>query len=158
MAFSYLTPKEETQQQQQLQAWEKELSQISQRLLWITKQRLFALHILRTDGPWIREYYSLRKRKTFGEALRYECKLRGGCCERDCGCCSKPRQASSSSGWQRKEAKTPSHCTINCGCCIRNRGFHKPDASVIKNDLSRLATERTAATVRIWVLKEGKKR
>lgn len=59
------------------------------------------------------------------ESLREEqCIVAGGCCERKCGCCDKPRQT--------KDGKTTkhydeleqlydnySHCTEDCGCCLR---------------------------------------
>lgn len=45
------------------------------------------------------------------------CKARGGCCKRKCQCCSKAR------GLSVEGRLIYTHCTLYCGCCIRDRGF-----------------------------------
>lgn len=50
------------------------------------------------------------------EELVEDCKGRGGCCARECGCCEK-RQATP--GY----TKGIGHCSVTCGCCIETRGF-----------------------------------
>lgn len=47
-----------------------------------------------------------------------DCKARGGCCSRDCGCCTDPERAKTSAG-----PLGIGHCTLRCGCCKKSRGF-----------------------------------
>ncbi|KAJ5601146.1 hypothetical protein N7510_010680 [Penicillium lagena] len=47
--------------------------------------------------------------------LREDCVGRGGCCGRNCGCCSNRQNI------LRKFAI--GHCTVECSCCERARGF-----------------------------------
>lgn len=68
--------------------------------------------------PARRAYFSARRdpRWHLSNAwLRRECALRGGCCGRKCGCCEKPPPSSRLKGW--------GHCTAQCKCCYRARGF-----------------------------------
>jgi hypothetical protein len=73
------------------------------------------------DGPWYME--------------RIRCKIRGGCCERECGCCEKPRRTmagKTTKCWNIFYGSFDflSHCSEECGCCRRERGFK----SVVRND------------------------
>jgi hypothetical protein len=47
--------------------------------------------------------------------LRNDCIRRGGCCGRSCQCCEKPPGSNRLKGW--------GHCTLECACCNRFRGF-----------------------------------
>jgi len=47
-------------------------------------------------------------------SLRLDCKARGGCCGRDCGCCSD----------HINKPGSPGHCTVDCYCCEQARGFY----------------------------------
>lgn len=59
------------------------------------------------------------KPKQLWNIERTYCRLRGGCCARDCGCCER--------SWHT--IRDPSgkirymHCTGSCGCCTRHRGY-----------------------------------
>lgn len=48
--------------------------------------------------------------------LREDCAGRGGCCERDCGCCPKRRE-------RPGRNLAAGHCTVECSCCEKVRGF-----------------------------------
>lgn len=48
------------------------------------------------------------------DKLVEHCQGEGGCCARNCGCCSKPRG---------KKIQHYGHCTLECACCRRARGF-----------------------------------
>lgn len=51
--------------------------------------------------------------------LQQDCRGRGGCCARDCGCYNRTRATSSSRmAWN----KGYGHCTSACSCCIRTLG------------------------------------
>lgn len=67
------------------------------------------------------------KPKQLWNIERTYCRLRGGCCARDCGCCER--------SWNT--IRVPSgkirymHCTGSCGCCTRHRGYSS--SSVVVN-------------------------
>jgi hypothetical protein len=61
--------------------------------------------------------------------LRNDCARRGGCCGRSCKCCGeKPPVQGRLRGW--------GHCTTECGCCNRIRGFDlkKEDKKLFQPD------------------------
>lgn len=68
--------------------------------------------------PFKAEYDSLRQDPSW--YMRYElvqdCKSRGGCCGRACGCCAQRHLSSN-------ETKGIGHCTWDCYCCVYYRGF-----------------------------------
>lgn len=47
-----------------------------------------------------------------------DCVNRGGCCNRDCGCCVSHERETSSLG-----GLGIGHCAVECGCCSKARGF-----------------------------------
>ena len=59
------------------------------------------------------------------KSLRKEqCMVAGGCCERKCGCCYKPRQTKDGKTTKHYDELKQSynnyaHCTEDCGCCLR---------------------------------------
>jgi hypothetical protein len=76
--------------------------------------------IIGTSGPLQRAFELWRSNPLWymHPILVEDCKSRGGCCGRDCGCCLDAQRANSSAG-----ALGVGHCTLDCGCCIRSRGF-----------------------------------
>ncbi|KAK2762235.1 hypothetical protein FQN54_001245 [Arachnomyces sp. PD_36] len=57
-----------------------------------------------------------------------QCARLGGCCGRGCNCCRQPLREYMLPGDTRgKKSAIYGHCTVDCGCCIRDRGFYKPD-------------------------------
>ncbi|CAG8340514.1 unnamed protein product [Penicillium salamii] len=60
---------------------------------------------LRQDTTWY-----LRKE------LVEDCKKRGGCCSRSCGCCENRHE-------RAVRVKGLGHCTTGCACCVSERGF-----------------------------------
>ena len=63
------------------------------------------------------EYDSLRQDPSWymRDELVQDCKDRGGCCSRACGCCAQRHLS--------PETKGLGHCTWDCHCCIYYRGF-----------------------------------
>ena len=58
------------------------------------------------------------------------CGIRGGCCGRQCNCCSKPRRTAageSRSYWtlRREDIDNHAHCSEECGCCRQYWGFSR---------------------------------
>lgn len=76
--------------------------------------------IIGNSGPLQRAFELWRSNSLWymHPILVEDCKSRGGCCGRDCGCCLDAQRANSSAG-----ALGVGHCTLECGCCIRSRGF-----------------------------------
>ncbi|KAL1969003.1 hypothetical protein VTN77DRAFT_837 [Rasamsonia byssochlamydoides] len=103
------------------------------------QQALSQLLARKPKGPWIQEWEVMQRRNHKGKPLRWHqekdlCAKRGGCCGRECRCCEKA--LGSYASYPQPDA-TPvivyiyGHCTVNCGCCVRFRGFHKPDPDLV---------------------------
>lgn len=83
---------------------------------------------------WIRSWLAGYD-KTHKSSARSECKSRLGCCAATCGCCHRPREIPAGAGpdeppgrpFMRLAGKgwlgVYAHCSIDCWCCIRRRGF-----------------------------------
>lgn len=73
-----------------------------------------------------REPASGRRAQWYHE--RGVCAELGGCCGRKCGCCEKPvtKYIVSSEGG-KKSVPIYGHCTVECACCIKERGRYVPD-------------------------------
>ncbi|KOS43446.1 hypothetical protein ACN38_g5649 [Penicillium nordicum] len=82
---------------------------------WYTRGQIFGI-----SAPLQRAFELWRSNPSWymHPILVEDCKSRGGCCGRDCGCCLDAQRANSSAG-----ALGVGHCTLECGCCIRSRGF-----------------------------------
>jgi hypothetical protein len=76
--------------------------------------------IIGSSGPLQRAFELWRSNPLWymHPILVEDCKSRGGCCGRDCGCCLDAQRANSSAG-----TLGVGHCTLQCGCCKRSRGF-----------------------------------
>jgi hypothetical protein len=110
-----------------LKAYEIELQQINQSF-WQHQQEMQKLEEWKISGPWTREYAVFRGPGKLGwKASRRACKLGGGCCSRDCGCCERPQKTHRV---KQGDDQIIIHCTIACGCCVRNRGFFRPDPNI----------------------------
>jgi hypothetical protein len=100
----------------QIQNLEEEMKGL-QRKWWHQEQELFRTE--QSIPSTLRERYrsvQQHPKSYMNPLLTEDCTGRGGCCSRECGCCWK-RPASS----QRRKAF--GHCTVECECCIQNRGF-----------------------------------
>ncbi|KAJ9293816.1 hypothetical protein DTO271G3_7443 [Paecilomyces variotii] len=104
------------EEDQQLREWEAELDQLD--LVWLRHQ--CALSQLVTEKPhglfmahWEKTRQDPNKQWT---KESYQCLDRGGCCERNCGCCVRPMVTH-----RLPELYVYVHCTEACGCCIRYR-------------------------------------
>lgn len=98
-----------------LQDLQEELSTLSTEY-WTLERRWWEIRSSYDDGPLTRgiDFWRSQPKWYMHQVLVEDCMGRGGCCGRDCGCCSH-RQS------ERKFAV--GHCTVECSCCERARGF-----------------------------------
>jgi hypothetical protein len=105
------------------------------RNLWEYKQNYAKLvREVRHLGPWATAHFfadSFIPNALTTEAF-YNCRLKGGCCSRQCRCCWRYRgreDKKSLDSWDvvQNRWKFSSHCTAQCGCCIKYRGFNPDD-------------------------------
>ncbi|KAL1980094.1 hypothetical protein VTN96DRAFT_4655 [Rasamsonia emersonii] len=118
---------------QKLRAREDELARIKQ-VYWLHRQKLGNLQSGKPQGgAWIREFdLQQKQRKTrHWKKDREACELRGGCCDRDCGCCERARKILRPEGKTMEKKKM--HCSVACGCCVRSRGFEDVDPELRKS-------------------------
>lgn len=118
-----------------LEAYREELYRISERLRFLESHKgSIACRI--PSGHLICRYLADQRSGNLWEIQRQDCRLRGGCCDRDCGCCDRPRTwpTTGQSSWAYG---AKSHCSAACGCCVRNRDFYTSSAQVIKWATSR---------------------
>lgn len=101
------------------------------RVLWsIFKSNSFSRDVLMTQKP---QYRLITGKQPYAWVqARNQCAYNGGCCGRECQCCKKPLRAVTTHGMsiigsRKKESGIYGHCTAECGCCIRYKGFYKPD-------------------------------
>jgi hypothetical protein len=75
---------------------------------------------LRRDAKWFMR-----------EEMVQDCSEQGGCCIRECGCCSRRHLS--------KRKKGRGHCTLECWCCIGFRGFELPEEEKqeVRNDFKK---------------------
>lgn len=119
---------------------------------WILAQKWWHCRSLLEDGFQLRafELWRSHPRWYMHQVLVEDCAGRQGCCARGCGCCL-----------DRKIDPTRrlgvGHCTLECGCCRRARGFDVPeeDRRLLKEqrreDVSKL-TKHRITRVSIWGL------
>jgi hypothetical protein len=113
---------------------ERDLSEVRQHL-WLYKKFRFLTPTDVSLGPWVCEWFTdriYRPDQVWDSGSRV-CQLTGGCCERQCGCCRKPRQTDKgkTTTWAdlvSRSTELATHCeATECGCCIRSRGFDLND-------------------------------
>lgn len=76
-----------------------------------------------------RFYDSLREDPAWylRQELVKDCKSRGGCCSRSCGCCARRHHTSTRN-------RGIGHCTLECGCCTSFQGFELTESE--KRDIT----------------------
>lgn len=103
--------------QVELYVYSKELV-LLQEQYWRLERVYNALEASCPSEPAKRAYFSVRKSPHWhllNDWLRKDCANRGGCCGRNRKCCERPPSPSRLKGW--------GHCTSQCKCCYRARGF-----------------------------------
>lgn len=112
---------------------ERQLAETRQQY-WLHQQELIELETQKPRGPGVRHWEMLRRvENRQGKSIAWKeaskkCAVRGGCCGRDCQCCSKPlKEFLMPTGSRTKKSGIYGHCTVECPCCIQFRGFYKPD-------------------------------
>lgn len=101
-----------------------QLAQLNTELTQTQKAHALQLHqhylseVKLSGGSFKEEYDSLRLDPSWyiRHELVQDCKDRGGCCSRACGCCAQRHLKSSGT-------KGIGHCTWDCYCCASHRGF-----------------------------------
>ncbi|CAG7922538.1 unnamed protein product [Penicillium olsonii] len=85
------------------------------RAWWHTRGTLFGI-----SGPlkWAFELWRSDPLWYMHPVLVEDCKSKGGCCGRNCGCCRDAERKNTSAG-----PLGVGHCTPNCHCCRSSRGF-----------------------------------
>lgn len=114
---------------------EQDLSEVRQHL-WLYKMFRFPIPTV-SLGPWSCEWFTegIYRPDQVWDSQSRVCQLRGGCCERQCGCCRKPRQTDKgkTTTWTdlvSGSTELATHCeALDCGCCIRSRGFDLNDVN-----------------------------
>ena len=121
-----------------LNNWQKELQSLNP-IWWHLERDFYGFTTYEPIGHWVYDFY-----KNFGSAMASErakrhCRMRGGCCARNCGCCSHARRTNRP---RMKELNQyVGHCTRNCGCCTR---YHR-HSGVTDQDIDE-SRETTAAS------------
>lgn len=112
-----------------LRSYERQLKELN-RKRWAIQKRIFRMFTdMKPEGSWIREFEADQAEFEYWEkqnkqpvAMHPElvelCKLIGGFCARECGCCTRPRNMGIGKD-------TYAHCSQNCQCCIVDRGYHR---------------------------------
>jgi hypothetical protein len=74
----------------------------------------------RLKGPVLRGFIECRSNQRWylSDTLRRSCAERGGCCGRECQCCE-----NRSTHMNPARKLGVGHCTLDCGCCSKARGF-----------------------------------
>lgn len=98
-----------------LEAYKQELKGLDMEW-WIHKRAMSDNLAYQPKGSCARRFVHFQELRP--EAARRLCRIRGGCCNFDCGCCETPRVCS--------RGTLLTHCSAQfCGCCIRRRGSEK---------------------------------
>lgn len=98
---------------------EGDLGQIKPQL-WKKAQDMVEIKSRPGNGSWILGFLLSSDNKEWERKIHY-CASGLGCCARGCGCCKEGQRRHAG---QSVRYDVATHCTIECGCCIRWRGFH----------------------------------
>lgn len=100
----------------QLDQLEEEWKKLKKTLSYQVRDLYEKECMLRT-GSLRKGYISVKSNPAWylRKELVEDCISKGGCCSRDCGCCER-RQTST------KRGGGIGHCTVECMCCIHDRG------------------------------------
>ncbi|CAL5870669.1 uncharacterized protein PFLUO_LOCUS4909 [Penicillium psychrofluorescens] len=84
----------------------------------LQKHQLYISESMIPERPLKQNYDSLRRNPDWymRHELIQDCKDRGGCCSRGCGCCAQRYLTS-------EKMNGIGHCTWDCWCCLQYRGF-----------------------------------
>lgn len=103
--------------------------------LW--NYKAFRLHLPPDGpiGPWFLEWANERIYRPAKVWMRQKelCRMKGGCCERQCGCCEKPRRTDKGKTtiWAdliTGSTEVATHCQPTaCRCCLRSTNFDLSD-------------------------------
>lgn len=98
--------------------------------IWLQKQDVGRLVERLDDIPEAWDYFEYFCDEPEDRIWPLICNMRGGCCERQCGCCDKPRRTAAGEAFpywtlRGKSSDFYSHCTEECGCCRRYWGFRR---------------------------------
>lgn len=103
------------QEQRKLNGYKEELQPMDGQW-WLHKRAMGKCELVKPKGAWIRQFDTPVPEIVYAQRKSY-CKARGGCCNYDCGCCHKPLN--------NPRSPKKYHCSEECPCCIRRRGFRK---------------------------------
>lgn len=109
--------------------------------LFSERQKLAGMLPVKPRGAYIREFDIHRSRRDYLlKKFETDCRVRGGGCDRDCGCCGRftevpPNMIPS------KELGKKMHCPVDCACCVRARGFTSRE---VREEETREADEDTS--------------
>ncbi|KAB8261026.1 hypothetical protein BDV32DRAFT_158529 [Aspergillus pseudonomiae] len=100
----------------EMQNIQKQLQDIN-REIWNVERGFESAFRLLPEGPFKRALDTSRRNNHFytTKFCQTQCVSVGGCCGRECGCCTRPRNP--------KRPYHFSHCTAMCKCCEDARGF-----------------------------------
>lgn len=131
---------ESSKYEETLSSLKRQLAETRQ-LYWLHQQNLIEIEAQKPRGSGISQWEMLRRVKNRqGKSIAWEeasrkCAILNGCCGRDCQCCNKPLKKFLMPIESRKEKSgiyIYGHCTVECPCCIRFRGFYKPDPACVR--------------------------
>lgn len=91
-------------------------------LIMRAEENIYAAELLLPEKPLRKVYRKIRENPAWylRPELVQDCIARGGCCGRDCRCCESRHINHNTKGKWKPGA---GHCTVECHCCCKNRGF-----------------------------------
>lgn len=124
-----------------LQKYENEVKDYKHTILEF-EGKLYSLETLLPERPLRRTYRKIRQNPAWylRKELIDDCKERGGCCGRGCGCCEHRHRS-------QTRRNGIGHCTIDCWCCGISRGLEitTEESGKISQEVYDLLTRRDPA-------------